>query len=203
MPFAVACALAVPGELGGADPSVATVGAVTWPPTTGGGTLTTGGGLLTGGLGVVGVGVVAVTAGVVAVTVGVLTPPPTGGCGRGLVGTVTVTEGNVMVKVGLVTVTGGVVSTMPPPSGVGVVTGVVAVGSVDTAPATVVVTALTAPAANADPAHPPSTSSEIRPAGARNPRKRMLVFCHAVALLRARPLKLADGLSDVPRRHAR
>ena len=177
-PFAVACGLAAPGELGGADPSVETVGVVTWPTTIAGGTLTT------GGLGVVGVGVVAVTLGVVAVTVGVLAPPPAGGCGRGLVGTVTVTDGNVIVKVGLVTATGGVVSTMPPAPGAGVVTGVVAAGSVDTAPATVVVTALTAPAAKADPAHPPTARSAIRPAGTRAPRKPMLVVCHGVPLLR-------------------
>ncbi|MEA2220430.1 MAG: hypothetical protein QOJ35_3056, partial [Solirubrobacteraceae bacterium] len=131
------------------------------------------------------------TVGVVTVTVGVLSPPPTG-CGRGLVGSVTVTDGNVMVKVGLVTVTDGVVSTTPPSAAVVVVTGAVAVGSVDTAPATVVVTALTAPAPNADPAQPPSTRSEISPTGARTPRKSMLVFCHGVPPLARGPKKLAE-----------
>jgi hypothetical protein len=153
--------------------------------------VTTGGGLLTAGIVAVTVGVVAVTDGVVAVTVGVLTPPPTGGCGRGLVGTVTVTEGNVMVKVGLVTVTDGVVSTTPPPAAV-VVTGAVAVGSAETAPATVVVTAFTAPAPKADPAHPPSTRSEISPTGARTPRTSILAFCHGVPAERG-PVVLAKG----------
>jgi hypothetical protein len=125
-----------------------------------------------------------VTVGAVAVTVGMVT----GGCGfvwgcrRVGDGNATVNVGMVMVKVGPVTVKVGVVTVTevavsPPPAGsVAVPVGAVLVGEVGLPPVdTVSVSAVDAapmtPPANADPAHTPSTRSEIKETGARAPRR--------------------------------
>jgi hypothetical protein len=100
----------------------------------GGGTLMVGGG--------VGVGVGVLAGG------GPVGPPPTGGGRRGgHEGSVMVRDGSVIVKVGLVTVIAGTVTTMPPPGAVEVTGG--APAEVETTSVTEVVTALTAPSANA------------------------------------------------------